>query len=135
MKCSIPQRIKKVARKNGPRGINRSRAITALARAFAGLSDFTGSEPATRKLPPERASALPALVHRPPFGGVVISNGRYSNTNELRTTAPSSKAADRATFPIMIAAPDASRKAPKTHERKMCAGIQAGNFGKTRVTK
>src|SRR6185295_13845392 len=103
--------------------MNLANAFRAPARAFAGLSNFTGSEPATRKLPPERANALPALVHRPPFGGVVISSGRYNNTNELRMTVPSSKAVNRAAFSIMIAAPDASRNAPKTHARKVCAGI------------
>jgi hypothetical protein len=115
--------------------MNFSNALTTLARVFAGLSNFTGSEPATRKLPPERASALPALVHKPPFGGVVISSGRYSNANELRMIAPNSKAVVRAAFSIMIAAPDAIMIAPKTHDRKVCAGIHAGNLGKTRVTK
>src|SRR5215510_4573696 len=108
---------------------------TRPARALDGLSNFTGSEPATRKLPPEKASALPALVHKPPFGGVVISSGRYSNANEAKTTAPSSRAAGRADFSIMIAAPDAIRNAPKTPARNVCAGIHTGNLGKTRVTK
>src|SRR5262247_2128586 len=127
--------MRKAARKKRPKGMNFSNALTAMARAFAGLSNFVESEPARRKLPPERASALPALVHRPPFGGVVISSGKYSNANELRMIAPSSNAAGRAAFSVMIAAPDARRSAPKTHARKACAGIHAGNLGKTRVTK
>jgi hypothetical protein len=49
--------------------------------------------------------------------------------------APNNKATDRAAFSNMIAAPDANRIEPKTHDRKTCAGIHAGNLGKTLVTK
>jgi len=118
--------------------MNLSNALTAVARAFAGPSNFTGSEPATRKLPPDRASALPALVHNAPSKGItgaVISSGRYCNANELRTIAPSSKAVTLADFSTIIAAPAAIRIAPKTHARKGRAGIHAGNLGNTRVTK
>jgi hypothetical protein len=78
------------------------------------------------------------LVHKPPLKGSrgpVISGGRYSNANELRMIAPNSKATGRAAFSNMIAAPAKSRSAPKTHAMKVCAGIHAGNLGKTRVTK
>src|SRR5215510_281564 len=98
MKCSIPQRIRKVARKKCPRGMKLSNAFAALARAFTGLSGFEGSEPARRKLPPERAKALPALVQRPPLGGVVNSVGRYKKVKEQKMSAPSKSAAIRAAF-------------------------------------
>src|SRR5215475_13656276 len=132
MKCSIPQRIRKAPRKNRPRGMHFSNAFTTVAKEPVGDPYFSGRLPATKKAPPDRASALPALVHKPPLGGFVTSNGRYSNTNEPRMTAPSSNDANRADISSIMEAAPATRSAPKTQARVECPGTHAA-FGKTRV--